>query len=79
MKKITLKKQQEQYRQWFYRNPNSRYNRFCIYCNHYGSKGKCEAFCNWYGRECFDAVRMKCPIPSAMVSMLNEVEARTHA
>lgn len=75
MKKITPKQQRELFKQWFYKNPSSRYNRFCLYCAHRGSQGECKTFCYWYGRECFDALRMICPIPTAMVSMLREGEA----
>ena len=79
MKKITPKQEREILRKWFYKNPSSRYYRFCLYCNHRGRQGECESFCYWYGRDCFDAMRMMCPIPTAMVSMLLTDEARTPA
>lgn len=75
MKKKTPKKLRELFRQRFYEAPDSRYNRFCKHCSHRGSQGECEAFCYWYGCECFDACIMTCPIPTAMVSMLGEGEA----
>lgn len=77
MKKIIPKQPRELFRQRFYENPSSHYNRFCLHCAHRGRLGKCETFCYWYGRECYDATIMKCPIPTAMVSMLMESNAAT--
>lgn len=75
MKKKTPKRLRELFRQWFYKVPGSRYNRFCLHCYHRGRQGECETFCDWFGCECVDAVRMSCPIPTAMVSMLMEIDA----
>ena len=75
MKKKTPKQLRELFRQWFYKVPGSRYNRFCVHCYHRGRQGECETFCDWFGTECIDAVRKYCPIPTAMVSMLMEIDA----
>ncbi len=75
MKKKTPKELRELFRQWFYNVPGSRYNRFCVHCYHRGRQGECETFCDWFGTECIDAVRKYCPIPTAMVSMLMEIDA----
>lgn len=71
-KRATPKRLRELFKEWFYKVPGSRYNRFCKHCYHRGGLDECEPFCDWFGCECVDAVRKYCPIPTTMVSMLME-------
>lgn len=69
------KELRELFKEWFYNMPGSRYNRFCLHCYHRCSVGQNDKICDWFGDECVDAVRLYCPIPTAMVSMLMEFDA----
>ena len=75
MKKKMTKELRELFKEWFYKMPGSRYNRFCLHCYHRCRLGQSVTFCDWFGDECVDAVRLYCPIPTAMVSMLMEIDA----
>lgn len=70
-----MKKELKQiHKDWFYNNPASRYSRFCRNCNHRVRYKDDDKYCGWYGEECIEAVRNHCPIPSAEVTMLMEIE-----
>lgn len=60
------------FKEWFYKMPGSRYNRFCKHCNHRVRAMGTDKYCGFLGDECVDAVRHNCPIPTAMVAMLLE-------
>lgn len=67
MNQTGKKTPQEIYHEWFLKNKESRFNKWCKRCQHSSNLETDNPFCQWFGEPCQEAIWFECPIPSALL------------
>lgn len=67
MNQTGKKTPQEIYHEWFLKNKESRFNKWCKRCQHSSNLETDNPFCQWFGEPCQEAIWFECPIPSAQL------------